>query len=319
MRPTYFSIVIPVHNRASTLPLCIDSILSQTYPNFELILVDDHSEDNSIQIIKDYQKKDNRIKLFQEPDNKHGAQAARNTGIYNSSYDWIMFNDSDDTWIPEKIEKEYELLKSLNFSEDVVIYSDCQIIDLETNETRYWKLSHISSQNSFKDLLVKSGPMFQSLLCSKNLLKKVDFLDETTPRYQEWDTSIRLAEYGKFFHIEEALYTYYIGAADTMSKNQVKSLIGKCNIYIKYKDDILKFHGMKIYKKLLAETYKEISENANFDSLIGNNEILISFRTLLIKYFGKNYKIKTIKFLNPSFIKRLFLFSLRIIKKIVNK
>lgn len=299
MSNIFFSIVIPVHNRANTLPMCIDSILSQTYKNFELILVDDHSTDNSVEIIKKYQRNDKRIVLINQPDNKNGAQQARNTGIFNAKNDWIMFNDSDDKWLNNKIEREYDLLKNLNFDSTAVIYSDCYVFNVENNHQHNWALPHINSETSFKDLLLTSGPMFQSLLCSKKLLSEVEYLDETTPKYQEWDTSLRLARKGKFYHIKEPLYVYYIGAEDTMSKNQIKSLIGNCNIINKYKDDIKQLHGIRILKKQYAECYIEISKHLNIVDVKNENTILKDFEDNLIFLFGTNYKKKIPNFLIP--------------------
>lgn len=314
-----FSIVIPVHNRAHTLTACIDSILNQTYSNFELILVDDHSTDNSVEVIQSFLGKDSRIKLFIQPDNKKGAQAARNAGIINAQYDWIMFNDSDDTWSAEKIEKELNLLKELNFDTTAVIYSDCFTIDVNTKEKTYWALPHISSENSYKELLIQSGPMFQSLLCSKELLSKINNLDEAVPSYQEWDTSIRLAEYGKFYHIEDALFDYYIGSNDAMSKSIEKDFIGRSNILNKFKNEIIKFHGTELYNSLLTNAYKNARDKVDFKTLAENNSIISLFHSNLISVFGKNYDKKLNTPIKRSFIKRAFRFILRLPSRIWNK
>lgn len=317
MKSFFFSIIIPVHNREKTLPMCIKSILSQTYPNFELIMVDDHSTDNSIKVIKDYQKKDSRIILINQTQDRKGAQQARNTGIYNAHYDWIMFNDSDDTWQNNKIEIEYNKLKELNSDPYAVIYSDCIVYDVETDNQHFWTLPHISPDNSFKDLLLTSGPMFQSILCSKKLLSEVNYLDESIPKYQEWDTSLRLARKGKFYHISEPLYVYYIGAEDTMSKNQIKSLIGSCNIINKYKDDIYKFHGTIILKKLYAEHFIELSKNLDLSIEKHNNPILLTFESNLLQLFGKHYTYKTKHFLIPFKLKHFLIRILNKFKKLV--
>lgn len=314
-----FSIVIPVHNRAHTLTACIDSILNQTYSNFELILVDDHSTDNSVEVIQSFLEKDSRIKLFIQPDNKKGPQAARNAGIINAQYDWIMFNDSDDTWSEEKIEKELNLLKELNFDTTAVIYSDCFTIDVNTKEKTYWALPHISSENSYKELLIQSGPMFQSLLCSKELLSKINNLDEAVPSYQEWDTSIRLAEYGKFYHIEDALFDYYIGSNDAMSKSIEKDFIGRSNILNKFKNEIIKFHGTELYNSLLTNAYKNARDKVDFKTLAENNSIISLFHSNLISVFGKNYDKKLNTPTKRSFIKRAFRFILRLPSRIWNK
>lgn len=88
------SIIIPVYNSESFLDECIESILCQTYQDFELIMVDDGSTDNSLEILQRWESKDNRIKLIVQ--NNAGASSARNRGMENAQGEWIVFVDSDD-------------------------------------------------------------------------------------------------------------------------------------------------------------------------------------------------------------------------------
>lgn len=302
MTTTFFSIVIPVHNRAHTLSNCIESILNQTYKNFELILVDDHSTDTSIKVIKQYAKNDSRIKLINQIDEKKGAQAARNTGIKVASYDWIMFNDSDDIWAKNKIQRELTVLEKHDFSEKVIIYSDCNTINVTSSEKKYWALPDISETESYKDLLLTSAPMFQSLLCSKDHLKNIDYLDEKVPSYQEWDTSIRLAKDGYFVHIKEALFDYYIGATDAISKSNTKDFIGRCNIYNKFKSEIIRVYDKKIFQKTITDHYINNVNKLNIEQLAKDENIIVLFIENLKIIYGKNYKtrIKT-----KQFVKKL--------------
>ncbi|MCR5612539.1 glycosyltransferase family 2 protein [Treponema sp.] len=286
----FVSIVIPVHNRAHTLKKCIDSVLSQSNKDFELILVDDHSTDSSLLICNEYASNDSRIKVFRQSDEKQGAQAARNLGLTKANYDWIMFNDSDDVWRIDKIEKELSVLERYGYDDWIVIYSDCNTVDVDTNEKKYWALPHIDEKKSYKDLLVKSGPMFQSLLCSKKHLDQIGYLDETVPSYQEWDTSIRLAKQGRFIHIKEPLFDYYIGANDAISKSSEKDFIGRCNIYNKFKDEIIRVHGKNTYMKMVSDNLFNAANVSIFDNLKSNNPIIQCYETNLIKYFGVDYK-----------------------------
>lgn len=88
------SVIIPIFNTSKYLPTCLDSVISQTYQNLEIILVDDGSTDNSYQIAKEYSKKDSRIKLIHQKN--QGQSAARNTGLSKATSDYISFIDSDD-------------------------------------------------------------------------------------------------------------------------------------------------------------------------------------------------------------------------------
>ena len=96
VHPILFSIIIPVYRTEKFLHKCIDSVLSQTYPNFELILVEDGSPDNCPQICEEYAKRDDRIRVIHKSNG--GAASARNVGIRVAHGDYIMFMDSDDYW-----------------------------------------------------------------------------------------------------------------------------------------------------------------------------------------------------------------------------
>ncbi len=96
------SIIVPVYKAEAYLPICIDSILNQTFSDFELLLIDDRGPDGSGEICDKYAKKDKRIKVIHKEKNE-GASAARNTGLDHASGDYIMFCDSDDTVSPHWI------------------------------------------------------------------------------------------------------------------------------------------------------------------------------------------------------------------------
>ena len=102
------SVIIPTYNRQKLLPKAIKSVLNQTFKNFELIIVDDGLTDNTKEIIKEFQKRDPRIKyIWQE---NFGAPAGpKNTGIKNSKGEYIAFLDDDDEWLPEKLERVIEI------------------------------------------------------------------------------------------------------------------------------------------------------------------------------------------------------------------
>lgn len=101
--PPKVSVIVPVYKVEKYLPECIESILAQTFTDFELILVDDGSPDNSGKICDDYASRDPRIRVFHKENG--GVSSARNLGIKNAQSDYIAFLDSDDWWKPEFLEK----------------------------------------------------------------------------------------------------------------------------------------------------------------------------------------------------------------------
>ena len=101
------SVIIPTHNRARFLREAISSVLNQTFQDFEILVVDDASDDNTREVVAGFE--DIRIKYFRHDTNR-GGSAARNTGIRNSMCSYIAFLDDDDEWFPEKLGKQMELL-----------------------------------------------------------------------------------------------------------------------------------------------------------------------------------------------------------------
>lgn len=114
MQEGLVSIVTPVYNAERFIKETIDSVISQTYSNWELILVDDCSSDSSADIISEYIKKDDRIKYIKNEVNS-GAAVSRNNGIEASKGQYIAFVDSDDVWENEKLEKQLEFMKKNSY------------------------------------------------------------------------------------------------------------------------------------------------------------------------------------------------------------
>lgn len=104
------SIITPLYNSEGFISQTIESVLNQTYKNWEMLIVDDSSKDNGVNIVKKYQKKCKKIKLIRL-DNNSGAAVARNEGIKLAKGRYIAFLDSDDFWHPEKLEKQISFMK----------------------------------------------------------------------------------------------------------------------------------------------------------------------------------------------------------------
>ena len=103
------SVIIPTYNRAELLKVAIASVLSQTYKDFEIIVIDDASHDNTQELLTSL--KDKRIRYIRHETNKR-ISAARNTGIVNSHGNYIAFLDDDDEWLPEKLQLQVDFLEN---------------------------------------------------------------------------------------------------------------------------------------------------------------------------------------------------------------
>lgn len=154
------SVIIPVYNVAKYIESCIDSVLAQTETDFEIIVIDDESPDNSIDIIND-KYSDARIKIIKQAN--RGLAGARNTGIRNASGEYIALLDSDDIWTPDKLELQLKIFTDPKVG---IVYNQSQFMDDDGNKINLLqepKLDNIE----FKDVICRnpigngSVPMFR--------------------------------------------------------------------------------------------------------------------------------------------------------------
>lgn len=129
MENNLVSIITPMYNGAKYVGQTIESVLAQTYPNWEMIIVDDGSKDNSAEIVKQYSKKDNRVRLIQQKN--AGSAAARNNALRNAKGRYICFLDSDDLLEPVFFEKQLKFLKEKNAA---LVFASYRRIDENGNE-----------------------------------------------------------------------------------------------------------------------------------------------------------------------------------------
>lgn len=252
------SVIIPTFNREKTILDCIDSVLNQSFPVNEIIIVDDGSTDNIEEVVASLNN--NLIKFFKLNKNA-GAQTARNQGISKANSKWIAFLDSDDIWENNKLELQMKELEKVNFNIYTVIHGDCYCFDTTSNKKWIWNMP-ITESLCYDKLLLRPSTLFPSLLVSKQALKEVDYLDENVKSFQEWDTSIKLAKICNFIHIQAPLFTYMLHTGETISKDNVKYIQGYLYILNKFKNDFYKYHGeLKWKEKINSLKEKALKEN----------------------------------------------------------
>jgi glycosyltransferase involved in cell wall biosynthesis len=232
------SVIIPVHNREGLISRAIQSVLDQTFQDFELIVVDDHSTDNTIGEVK--QINNNHIRLLTHKQNK-GAQAARNTGIQNSLGKWVTFLDSDDKYL------ENSLLLRMNCANEKkveVVHSEGLVIDPGDQKPKLRRIPPMEG-DVYKAILRRPGPAFPTLFVSRKALETIGPLDENLPAYQEWDTCIRLAKFYQFGFVAQPTFLYNRLGQISISKNAIKSAKGYIKIYQRYQKKIEQNCGRK--------------------------------------------------------------------------
>jgi glycosyltransferase involved in cell wall biosynthesis len=198
------SVIVPTYNREKTISRTIDSVLEQTYKNFELIIVDDASTDNTESIVKNYQKQYKEIIYIKYNQNK-GANFARNLGIKKARGEYINFLDSDDEYLVNNLKEKIKFLENIN-KKNCLVYS--KIIIKELNKERIVPYFGIKEkENILNYLFINNGEIITSSLCVKKdvLIKNNIFFDEKLKRHQDWDFLIRLKEYVNFYFLNKPL------------------------------------------------------------------------------------------------------------------
>lgn len=241
------SVIIPTYNRERTIRYCLKSVIEQTMKPYEIIVVDDCSKDNTIDIIEKMNIEN--LKIIKLESNS-GAQVARNRGIIEAKGEWIAFQDSDDEWVKDKLEKS--IVKALKGNYDMV-YSTYYVKRDKTEDMYIENIRNIEGE-SYKKLLEGPAPGFPSIIVKKKCFLDHGLLDDKVVAYQEWDTSISISKNYKIGYINEPLFIYHLHNGENISKNSLKGAQGYEYIVNKNKNDIIQFLG----KDMLLEHYKRI-------------------------------------------------------------
>lgn len=205
MNPTV-SIILPTYNRAHIIKSSIDSVLAQTYADFELIIADDASTDHTKEVIDSYS--DDRIRYIRAQKNS-GAAAARNLGAAIAQGIYLAFQDSDTIWLPEKLEKQVDYLAhhpniSLVFHSFLSLEGEKKV--LEPNPNRLINLS----THMFYQLL--EGPLMgpPTMLMYTDVFRKTGGFLESLTSHEDYEYSLRVArDYEIGFLTEPLLYSLH--------------------------------------------------------------------------------------------------------------
>ena len=208
------SVIIPTYNRAHLLERSMRSVLAQTFKDFELIVVDDGSSDNTSEVVKKFS--DARIRYVKHKINRGGA-AARNTGINLAKGDFIAFQDSDDEWLLEKLEKQIRLFESCG-SHTGVVY--CGFIKFNKGNALYYPPANVQQKDGNLSLQILRGNFIstQTLLIRRECFSIAGYFDERLSRFQDWEMIIRLAQSFNFCLVDQPLIVVY-STSDSLTNN----------------------------------------------------------------------------------------------------
>lgn len=292
------SIIIPNYNRAELIGETLNSIIAQTYTNWECIIVDDGSTDDSAKVITGYSQKDQRIKLYNRPKTKpKGANACRNYGLELSKGAYINWFDSDDLMHPDKLKLQLQGLQSTS-----KLYSVCQsLVFKETIDNIIGlKSPTITSKNPFEDYLTKqiiwltAAPIFSR----KFLVENNYSFDERLMAGQEWELFTRIMyQYRDYYAIEQPPLVYLREHEKRISQSESGFLyynyyLARLKIYRSFKSGIsqssiryLQNYFLMIYKLLLRQKAYSFAFKVWKMSLIRDSSYTLRQHCLLVIAF----------------------------------
>lgn len=294
VEPALVSVIIPTHNRAHLVSRAIRSVLDQTYEDLELIVVDDASTDDTDEVVKAF--KDPRLHYVRHQDNR-GANAARNTGIRNSKGSYIGFLDSDDEWLPKKLEKQVQVFGSSG-PEVGLVYTGMQLVDQATGDV----LGTCLPQHRgllLRKLLLENivGSTSTALLC-QSFLDRTGGFDERLPARQDADLWIRLARHCAFDYVQEALVRIY-AHPDRITSDRDARVAGAKLVFEKIRGDL------EQDRQLLSEGHhfvaRELCQAGRMREARQHLRKAIGAYPFRLKYYGATL----ISFLGPDRFSRL--------------
>src|SRR3989338_533004 len=207
------SVIIPTYNYGSHISEAIESVLAQSYRNFEAIIVDDGSTDKTAEVVKRFRRQyPNEIQyLYQE---NAGSGAARNNGIRRSRGEYIAFLDADDIWQPTKLEQQISILEknnmvSLNFT-NASILKNGKISGVYVRADDKTKLS----SDLFYHLLLRNFVPFSSIMVKRSVFESAGFFDEAIHYSEDTEWLLRIARVCSIGYIDQCLVSYRVHEAN---------------------------------------------------------------------------------------------------------
>lgn len=240
------SVIIPVFNRANLIGRSIKSVLDQTYSNLELIVVDDNSSDDTSEVIHGI--KDSRLKYIRNEVNL-GPSKSRNKGIEFASGELVAFQDSDDEWLPEKLEKQVELLKKCS-DKTGAVYCGMEFYDYKTGLKIGDDIRYFDFRNNFLHGKNLYTPANVTVVIKKSVLDDVGYFDEQLFAAEDTELAIRVSKKYDYAFVNEALVKV------TRNHSQLTESVSN---YSSAKEMIFRKHRDYLSKRMLFGLCKEVA------------------------------------------------------------
>lgn len=219
------SVVTPCYNASRFIADTIRSVQAQSYQNWEMLITDDCSTDNSRDIINEFAKKDPRIKLYKTELNSGHPSTPRNISLKHAKGEYVAFLDADDMWKHNKLEKHIAFIKQENCE---ISSTYCEIID--ENGQQKGQIMRIKPKADYYDMLKNYELLSPTIICSKRIADKLYFPNCEQEDYVAWLSVLKHNIRGGYIiNLTEAL-SYYRVVAGSRSRNKLHMLKVKMHI-----------------------------------------------------------------------------------------
>jgi glycosyltransferase involved in cell wall biosynthesis len=243
--PPAVSVILPTHNRAALLARSVGSVLAQTWSDLELIVVDDGSTDDIAAALRPV--RDGRLRLVRLPDRVGGARA-RNAGLLEARGRFIAFQDSDDEWLPTKLEKQMAAFAAAP-ADIGVVYCACWR-EVEGKQLHYPRFDEpVVEGDLHAALLARNFIATPCAVARREVLDEVGGFDDAMPRYQDWDLWVRVARQARFTHLPEELVVQH-EQADSISRDLDARLQARLLMLHNLRKDLRRHRGLLVQHRL---------------------------------------------------------------------
>lgn len=225
------SVIIPTYNRAGTLIRSVQSVTGQSYSDWELIIVDDGSTDNTKELLEPLLQQDVRLRYIGCPENK-GQAAARNTGIQAAQGAYIAFQDSDDVWVPDKLQKQVAMMEA--HPEYGLIYG--QMVYDEDGKLSTPYPPQNAGEWAFEECLKNNLISTQTMLVSRAVFDSIGLFDTSMSALEDYELALRITKNYPVGFLSEPVVVAY-KSVDSVSRDLGKHLISNCMILKKFEKD----------------------------------------------------------------------------------
>lgn len=286
MNDSLISVIIPTFNRSYSIIRALESVFNQTYKNVEVIIIDDNSTDDTVEVLSDYIE--SKQITYQKNEENFGATLSRNIGASLSKGKYLAFLDSDDEWHEYKLTDQIEAF--MTHSNVGMVFSGRK----EINENSEQSVNYLPESRIYTESEILEGDPIGSNsgpLIKREVFDKVKGYDFSLKARQDWDLWIRISQISLVLGINKVSYNYYYGRKDQISNGIDRKYIATIQLFKKHNDkfsknEAAKFNILKTIALMSVRLNKK-EEALNMIPKKGNIKLKL-IRMILITFSSHN-------------------------------